>query len=227
MPPLNEIDVYLETGQTRTIAGALDWPGWCRSGRDEQMALQALLRYGPRYAKVASLAGLEFTPPEQLESLAVVERVQGNSSTDYGVPNVPLAHDSQPVGEAELKRFQDLLQAGWQILDAAASRAKGKELRKGPRGGGRDLEQIVRHVWEAERGYLSRLNVKLTEDENNDPLEEQRRTRQAVLSALAQVARTGPPPPGPRGGLRWSARTFIRRDAWHVLDHAWEIEDRL
>jgi hypothetical protein len=32
---------------------------------------------------------------------------------------------------------------------------------------------------------------------------------------------------GPRGGIRWPARYYVRRAAWHVLDHAWEIEDRL
>jgi hypothetical protein len=32
---------------------------------------------------------------------------------------------------------------------------------------------------------------------------------------------------GPRGGERWPALFAIRRSAWHALDHAWEIEDRL
>ena len=25
---------------------------------------------------------------------------------------------------------------------------------------------------------------------------------------------------------KWTARYFLRRAAWHVLDHVWEIEDK-
>jgi hypothetical protein len=50
------------------------------------------------------------------------------------------------------------------------------------------------------------------------------RRRQA---ALAAGARGELPERGPRGGARWTPRSFVRRVAWHVLDHAWEIEDRL
>jgi hypothetical protein len=52
------------------------------------------------------------------------------------------------------------------------------------------------------------------------------RTHAAVLETLETTARAGPPPPGPRGGTRWLPRYFVRRVTWHVLDHAWEIEDR-
>lgn len=44
--------VYIEVGQKRTFAGAIEWPGWCRSGKDEATALQALLDYGGRYERV-------------------------------------------------------------------------------------------------------------------------------------------------------------------------------
>jgi hypothetical protein len=50
--------------------------------------------------------------------------------------------------------------------------------------------------------------------------------RRAVLDALAAAPRSGRVPQGPRGGKRWTVRYFIRRSAWHALDHAWEIEDR-
>jgi hypothetical protein len=35
------------------------------------------------------------------------------------------------------------------------------------------------------------------------------------------------PDRGPRGGRVWAPRHFVCRVAWHVLDHAWKIEDRL
>jgi hypothetical protein len=51
-------------------------------------------------------------------------------------------------------------------------------------------------------------------------------TRSAILQTLERAAQGAMPPAGPRGGQRWPARYFVRRAAWHVLDHAWEIEDR-
>jgi hypothetical protein len=53
------VQVYLESGAKRTFAAALDWPGWCRPGRNETDALAALLAYGPRYASI--LAGARWS----------------------------------------------------------------------------------------------------------------------------------------------------------------------
>jgi hypothetical protein len=47
-----QTEVYLEVGQKKIFAGALDWPGWCRSGRDEEAALATLVEYAPRYSKI-------------------------------------------------------------------------------------------------------------------------------------------------------------------------------
>src|SRR5690349_23647602 len=132
----NKIDIYLETGQKRTFAGALDWPGWCRSGRDEQAALQALLDYGPRYARILRATQLGFQAPTDISAFTVIERLPGNATTDFGAPEAAPAHDTKPVDAAELRRLQTLLKACWRAFDAAAQAASGKELRKGPRGGG-------------------------------------------------------------------------------------------
>ncbi|HEX5839952.1 MAG TPA: hypothetical protein VFY26_19100 [Anaerolineales bacterium] len=51
--------------------------------------------------------------------------------------------------------------------------------------------------------------------------------RPAILETLAASAHGEIDEVGPRGGKRWVARYFVRREAWHVLDHVWEIEDRL
>ncbi len=223
----NKIDVYLEIGKKRTFAGANDWPGWCRSGRDEGSALQALVEYGPRYARVLRAARLGFRAPADASAFAVIERLEGNATTDFGAPAIAPSSDARPVDDAELRRFQALLKACWQAFDAAARAAIGKELRKGPRGGGRDLEGIVQHVLGGDAGYLARLAWKLEKGEANDPGEELGRTRQAILKALASAARGEVPARGPRGGVRWAPRYFVRRVAWHVLDHTWEIEDRV
>lgn len=219
--------VYVETGKRRAFAGAVAWPGWCRSGRDETAALQALVDYGPRYAQVLRATALDFQAPPGPEALTVVERLAGSATTDFGAPDAAPAADDRPVDNAELQRLQTVLTACWQAFDAALAAAAGKELRKGPRGGGRDQAQIVDHVVEADRAYLRRLGGKVKVDATADAAEKLRVVREAMLAGLAASARGELPPEGPRGGKRWGARYFVRRVAWHALDHAWEIEDRI
>ena len=115
----------------------------------------------------------------------------------------------------------------WQAFDSAVQRAADRELRKGPRGGGRDLEKILDHVLEADQGYLARLAWKHKSEGGKNPVEELSQTRQAILNALEVAVNGDLPEQGPRGGIIWSGRYFIRRVAWHVLDHAWEIDDRI
>ena len=95
----NKIDVYLEIGNKRTFASALNWPGWCRSGRDQRSALQALFDYGPRYARVLRPARLGFHTPIDISAFAVIERLKGNAATDFGAPNIAPASDTKPVAD--------------------------------------------------------------------------------------------------------------------------------
>ncbi len=221
------VDVYLEIGTKRTFAGALDWPGWCRSGRDEASALRALVEAGPRYARVVEAAGHRLQIPRGEGDLRVVERLPGGSSTDFGAPDAVPSADRQPLDAAELARLQALLRACWQAFDVAAAAAEGKELRRGPRGGGRDLAGIVQHVLGADRGYVSRLAWKLQPDSAAHPAEALAHARRAMLEALAAATAGKLPERGPRGGKLWPPRYFVRRAAWHELDHAWELEDRV
>ena len=223
----NKIQVYLEVGKRRTFAGALDWPGWCRIGRDEDMALQALVSYGPRYARILHRADIEFDAPTDASAFAVVERLEGNAITDFGAPDVAPSCDTRPISAAELERFQTLLAAYWKAFDRTARNATGKELRKGPRGGGRDLEGIIRHVMGGDQSYLTRLGQKHQKGKEQNLSEELERTRQEILDALVAAMHGQVPTRGPRGGVIWPARYFVRRAAWHVLDHLWEIEDRM
>lgn len=224
--PTTSFDIYLEIGKKRTIAGALDWPGWCRSGRDEESALRSLLEYAPRYADVLHATRLGFQAPADTAAFTVVERLEGNTTTDFGAPDIAPSSDTRPIDDAELQRFQTLLKACWKAFDAAVRAATGHELRKGPRGGGRDLDAVVGHVLGAELSYLARLAWKFKPDGTEDQNETLLRGRAELLDALAAAARGELPTRGPRGGAIWSPRYFVRRVAWHVLDHAWEIEDR-
>lgn len=223
----NEFEVYLEIGQKRVFAAAVDWPGWCRSGRDEASALQALCDYGPRYARLFQGTQLNFQPPANPSAFIVVERLPGDATTDFGAPGAIPSADTLPVGESELQRLQALLQACWRAFDLAINSAAGKELRKGPRGGGREADQIAQHVLGADGGYLSSLGGKLKLNESDDARKKLEQSRQEIVNTLASAVRGEIATRGPRGGLRWPPRYFVRRVAWHVLDHAWEIEDRI
>jgi hypothetical protein len=221
------IEVYLEIGHARTFAVALDWPGWCRSGRDESSALQALYEYGPRYARALQRTRLAFHAPAKLSDLVVAERLAGSATTDFGAPDQALARDSKPIEAAELQRFEKVLKACWRAFDTAAQAASGHTLRKGPRGGGRDVTKITQHVLDVDISYLSSLGGKLKPSGDETQSQALAHVRKAVLTTLASAARGELPTHGPRGGERWTPRYFVRRLAWHELDHAWEIEDRI
>lgn len=217
MPTSRRLAVSLERGPTRTFACAVDWPGWCRVARGDEAALQMLVDYAPRFAPVAGRAGLKL-PAVTLGDVDVVEEVGGTKITDFGAPVVPLAWDARPVGAAEAKRMAALLVAAWEELDAVTARSPAS-LRKGPRGGGRDRDALVSHVVEAERSYARKLDVRMTAAE----------WREAGVAELRRriVAAVSRPSGGaPAGDASWPVRYMVRRTAWHVLDHAWEMEDR-
>jgi hypothetical protein len=222
---LNRIDVYLEVGTKRVFACAVDWPGWCRSGPDEGAALRDLLAYASRYAAIVRSARLGFTAPIRSEQFRVVERLPGNATTDFGAIGVIPSADRSGASPAECARLERVLRAGWRALDAVRKRATGKALRKGPRGGGRELDAIITHVADADRGYLNALGwkVDLSAKTGNHVAE----IRAAILEGLRASARGEIPAKGPRGGARWPARYFVRRVAWHTMAHAWEIERRI
>ena len=217
--------VYLEEGKKRTFAGALDWPGWCRSGRDESKALAALLQFGPRYGAILSGTGLGFVAPKAPSQLTVVERLRGDATTDFGAPGMaPSVDRERSCDAADVRRFEKILRAGWQAFDDVVKAAHGKTLATGPRGGGRSLDRIVDHVVEADRSYLGGVGWKAPR--TADPRERLTATREAILLALKASAAGAIPPKGSRGGDRWTARYFVRRVAWHVIAHVWEIERR-
>lgn len=219
------VAVYLERGAKRTFAGALDWPGWCRQGPNETDALAALVAYGPQYASILAGTRLGFAAPKELTQLVVVERLPGTATTDFGAPSAaPAVDQDRSCSAADLRRFEKILDAGWRAFDRAVKSAHGKTLATGPRGGGRSLEAIVTHVIGADAGYLTAVGWKAPAAAT--AAEQLTVTREAILAALRASATGGIPSQGPRGGTRWTARYFVRRVAWHVMAHVWEIERR-
>jgi hypothetical protein len=219
------VDALLEVAAKRSFASALAWPGWARGGRSPDAALAALLEYGPRYAAVAHRAGLAFDPPKRIEEVDVVERLRGDGSTEFGIPAVASRAEEEPIAD-ELDRLIALLRAAWATFDEAATGAKGRRLTTGPRGGGRDLDRVVEHVRDAEIAYLSKLGSRAPAASDRPPAERMEALRAAFTEALTALARGEPVPTPSRTQKLWSPRYAVRRTAWHVLDHAWELEDR-
>ena len=218
------VEVYLEVGSKRAFAGAIDWPGWCRAGRTGDDALDALLAYGPRYATAIRGTRIAFAPPKQLHTLEVVERLEGDATTDFGAPSIAPVTDARVIDRRWLTRQTKLLRASWDAFDRAVDGVRGP-LAKGPRGGGREVDAIVEHVVGAEASYLRMIGGRADVEEGKAAAAREQE-RSAVVDALERALTDGIPERGPKGGARWSAPYFVRRAAWHVLDHAWEIEDR-
>jgi hypothetical protein len=161
-----------------------------------------------------------------VSDLKIVERLTGDATTDFGAPSIAPAADARPFTDRDLDRQVRILRASWRALDRAADAAEGVELTKGPRGGGRELPAIVGHVVGAEASYARRILAKTPAVDGVDAVAARDDVREAAVEALERAATGDLPERGPRGGKLWSARYFVRRAAWHVLDHAWEIEDR-
>jgi hypothetical protein len=221
-----EIPVYLEVGGKRTFASSLDWPGWSRAGRDPDAALEALVESAAGYRAAVRGAARGFVVPRSVRDLKVVERVKGNATTDFGAPAVPASADDRPPGGAELRRHLRVLDACRRAFDETAEQAAGVELRKGPRGGGRDLDEIVEHVLDADRAYLSKLGGAFKPEPGTSVEEQMAGMRAAFAEAVTLRARGEPPPKPPARAKMWPIAYGIRRSAWHAIDHVFEIQDR-
>ena len=212
--------VILEIGKKRKIvAGAMDWPGLDRWGTSDDDAIAKLSSYVPRYAGVAERAGMamEFARARDVE---VVERTPGSSSTDFwGVAHVPSQIEREVLAPADLDRRLDLLRACWAYFDDVAAHAPA-ELRPGPRSAGRTRDQIIRHVIINEPEQFSRkIEVRTPPDVVMTP-DGLAAHRQAYLDAIRAYNAEGKP------ARSWPIQFLVRRTAHHVMDHAWEIEDR-
>ena len=216
----DKLRVVLEVGKKRrVVAGAQDWPGLDRWGTSEADALDKLSSYRPRYAAVAERAGLG-TAFARARGVDVVERVPGSSSTDFwGIAHVPSEIEREVLSEADLERRLDLLRACWAYFDDVAERVS-RELRPGSRSAGRSRDQILRHVYYNEPEQFSRkvevrtpIEVVLTPDGLAAH-------RQAYLDAIRAYNAEGKP------ARTWPIQFLVRRTAHHVMDHAWEMEDR-
>ena len=204
----------------KAVAFAVDWPGWSRGAKTPELALEVLESYRERYRPVAVAAGMadEFDAAGPLD---VVEDRVGPGSTDFwGISFAPSSREDEPIDAAELERKIELLRACWGIFDDVAARVSA-EMRRGPRGGGRDREHIIRHTIRTEsEDFAKRLGLRIPEEGALTP--------QGLLNyreAYVATMRTYNAGEGKR--MRsWNLPFLIRHSAFHTMDHAWEMQDK-
>jgi hypothetical protein len=216
----DQVRVMLEIGPRgkKVVAVAPDWPGLERGAKTREAAIEELQSYLPRYANVAKLAGMD---PEfaAITSVDVVEQYLGTGSTDFwGISFAFSGIDRQTMSSKELERQLTLMQACWTFFDEARSRVSA-EMQKGPRGGGRDRDHIVRHTlgteqeWAKKIGVFTPRDVMLTDEGQNAH-------RDAYSKAIREFNSQG------KMARTWPLRFLIRHTAFHTMDHAWEMEDK-
>jgi hypothetical protein len=154
--------------------------------------------------------------------LKVVEDKVGTGSTDFwGISFSPSARERRTMREAELERAITILRACWAFFDRVAARVS-PEMRKGPRGGGRDRDKIIRHTIRTEsEDFAKQVGLRIDEGAALTPAG-LRQHRKAYIAAM-RAYNAGKVP---RRMRSWTLAFLIRHSAFHTLDHAWEMEDK-
>lgn len=216
------VRVVLERGPRgrKVVAFALDWPGWSRSAKTPDAALALLESYRERYRPVAVAARMadEFKAAGDIE---LVEDRVGTSSTDFwGISFSPSGLEREPMAGHEISRKIVLLRACWEYFDTVAARVS-PEMRRGPRGGGRDRDQIIGHTIRTETGQFAK-RVGLRAPEGGALTRNGLRAHREAYIAAMKAYNAGE---GKR--MRsWNLPFLIRHSAFHTMDHAWEMEDK-
>jgi hypothetical protein len=217
---ISGLPVALEIGPKRRVfAQAVGWPGWCRGARDEARATDALVRYADRYrAAVGSLgAPLGSGPPVP----TIVERVTGTATTDFGAPDAVLATDRRLLGPGEPERLVAFLDACWAAFDAALA-GQPAEARGVKPESGRSPDRMRVHIAGALRAYLGWLVKGLPSWNEDRGVELEPQLRRIMRDTIGSL-----PLAVPFETERHPAPYAVRRECWHVLDHAWELLDRV
>jgi len=217
----DELRVTLKVGPKgkKVAAVAPDWPGLERGAKTGEAAVEKLQSYLPRYAKVAKLAGMD-AQFAAITNVDVVEQYRGTGSTDFwGISFAFSSIDGRAMSSRELERELSLMQACWMFFDEVRL-CVSAEMQKGPRGGGRDRDRIVRHTLGTEQEWAEKLGVHtppgavVTDDEGL------RAYRGAYCTAIRTFHSEG------KMARTWPLRFLIRHSAYHTMDHAWEMQDK-
>jgi hypothetical protein len=217
------VRTVLESGPKakRFVAFALDWPGWSRGAKGADLALETLESYRERYRPIAQIAGMagEFEAAGPLE---ITEERVGTGSTDFwGISFSPSSTEHGPMSDAEFDRAVTLLRACWEFFDGVAARVS-PEMRRGPRGGGRDRDRIIRHTIRNEsEEFAKQVGIRIPEEAALSPDGLRQHRKDYIIAMRAYNAGEVT-----RKMRSWTLPFLIRHSAYHTLDHAWEMEDK-
>jgi hypothetical protein len=123
------------------------------------------------------------------------------------------------MSSEELDRELTLMQACWTFFDDMRARVS-SEMQKGPRGGGRDRDQIVLHVLATEQEWARKLGVGTRQGARVTDAKGVIAFRRAYCTAIRAFHSEG------KMARTWPLRYLIRHTAYHTMDHAWEMEDK-
>jgi hypothetical protein len=217
------VRVVLEGGPKakKFVAYAIDWPGWSRGAKTPGEALKTFAAYQNRYRPIAVRAGLEKEFDES-GALEIVEERVGTGSVDFwAISFSASSFEQEPMDAPELERKITILQACWDYFDEVATRVS-PQMRKGPRGGGRDRDTIIRHTVRVEsEDFAKKVGLAIPERGALEPgaLEPY---RAAYVDAMRAYQRGEVKRP-----MRsWTLAFLVRHSAFHTMDHAWEMEDK-
>jgi hypothetical protein len=204
----------------KAVAFAVDWPGWARGAKTAEEAVELLEAYRERYRPIAVTAGMG-TRFKSEGKLKTIEDAIGTPSVDFwAISFSPAAVEKEPMRADDLDRKIELLQACWTLFDKTA-KSVSAEMRKGPRGGGRDRDRIIRHVIRNEsEEFAKQVGLRIPEEAALTP-KGLRSHRKSYIDAMrAYNAGEG------KRMKSWNLPFLIRHSAFHVMDHAWEMEDK-
>jgi hypothetical protein len=217
-----QLKLVLEVGPKRkkVVALAPDWPGLERGGKTAEDAVEKLQAYIPRFAPVATLAEMG-APFAAIKGVDVVEEYRGTGSTDFwGISFAFSSFDQQVVSKKELERELTLMQACWSFFDEVRAQVSA-EMKKGPRGGGRDRDRIVVHTCAAEQDWAKKkVGVRIPDGEWVIEAKGLATYRDEYCEAIRTFHAEG------KMARNWPLRYLIRHTAFHTMDHAWEMEDK-
>jgi hypothetical protein len=95
-------------------------------------------------------------------------------------------------------------------------------MRKGPRGGGRDRDTIIRHTIRVEsEDFAKKVGLMVSEHGALGP-GALAPYRSAYLEAMRAYQRGE----AKRAMRSWTLAFLVRHSAFHNMDHAWEMEDK-
>lgn len=212
------VEIVIERGKKKSAAYAPAWPGWSRGASSAEAAIERLASYGERYEAVAALAGLSDEFPSA-PTFDIIEELSGTGMTSFwGISFAASSSEQGQMSEEDCERKLSILLACWTYFDQVAARVSA-ELKKGPRGGGRNREQILNHIFANELDWARKVGLNVPEDAH---LSAKGLTahRDAYVQAIREYNTAGKNP------RTWRLQFLLRHTAYHVMDHAWEMEDK-